>query len=51
LRYWYGRRLADGFEIEGNVQVKRGLDSGMVSEILDAPEHDFIPVTQPHPGT
>jgi len=38
--------LTDDFEIEGNVQVKRGLDSGKVSDILDAPDGDFIPVTQ-----
>ncbi len=38
--------LTDDFEIEGNVQVKRGLDSGKVSDILNAPDADFIPVTQ-----
>lgn len=40
------RILTDDFEIEGNVQVKRGLDRGRVSDILDAPGSDFIPVTQ-----
>lgn len=38
--------LTDDYEIEGNVQVKCGLDSGRVSDILDAPDSEFIPVTQ-----
>ncbi len=38
--------LTDDYEIEGNVQVKRGLDRGRVSDILDAPGSEFIPVTQ-----
>ena len=37
--------LTDEFEIEGNVHLKRG-HSGRVSDILNAPEADFIPVTQ-----
>ena len=38
--------LTDGYEIEGNVQVKKGIDSGRVSDILDAPDSEFVPVTQ-----
>ncbi len=38
--------LTSDFEIEGNVQVKQGIDSGRVSDILNAPESAFVPVTQ-----
>jgi hypothetical protein len=38
--------LTDEYEIEGNVQVKQGIDTGRVSDILNAPGSDFIPVTQ-----
>jgi hypothetical protein len=38
--------LTDDFEIEGNVQVKQGIETGRVSDILNAPASTFIPVTQ-----
>ena len=37
--------LTDEYEIEGNVFLKPG-NSGRVSDILNAPEAEFIPVTQ-----
>lgn len=40
------RILTDEFEIEGNVQVKQGRESGRVSDILNAPAAQFIPVTE-----
>lgn len=40
------RILTDDFEIEGNVHVKRGQNWGRVSDILDAPDSQFIPVTE-----
>jgi len=40
------RILTDDFEIEGNVHIRKGADSGKVSDILSAPDSDFIPVTQ-----
>jgi len=38
--------LTDEYEIEGNVHLKPGLYRGRVSDILNAPEVEFIPVTQ-----
>lgn len=38
--------LTDDFEIEGNVQVRQGIETGRVSDILNAPDSAFIPVTQ-----
>lgn len=40
------RILTDDFEIEGNVHLKPGTYRGRVSDILNAPEVEFIPVTQ-----
>ncbi len=38
--------LTDEYEIEGNVHLKPGTYQGRVSDILNAPEVEFIPVTQ-----
>jgi hypothetical protein len=38
--------LTDQYEIEGNVHVKMDKLHGRVSQILDAPDIEFIPVTQ-----
>ncbi len=38
--------LTDEYEIEGNVHLKPGHYRGRVSDILNAPEVEFIPVTQ-----
>lgn len=38
--------LTDQYEIEGNVHMKLDELHGRVSQILDAPDIDFIPVTQ-----
>ena len=38
--------LTDEYEIEGNVHLKPGTYGGRVSDILNAPEVEFIPVTQ-----
>ena len=38
--------LTDEYEIEGNVHLKPGNRHGRVSDILNAPEVEFIPVTQ-----
>ncbi len=38
--------LTDEYEIEGNVHLKAGNRHGRVSDILNAPEVEFIPVTQ-----
>ena len=38
--------LTDEYEIEGNVHIKPGIYRGRVSDILNAPEVEFIPVTQ-----
>ncbi|MCL4309442.1 MAG: DUF6812 domain-containing protein [Thermoleophilia bacterium] len=38
--------LTDEYEIEGNVHLKPGNHQGRVSDILNAPEVEFIPVTQ-----
>lgn len=38
--------LTDEYEIEGNVHLKPGSYRGRVSDILNAPEAEFIPVTQ-----
>ncbi len=38
--------LTDEYEIEGNVHIKPGVYRGRVSDILNAPEVEFIPVTQ-----
>ena len=40
------RILTDEYEIEGNVHLKPGNYRGRVSDILNAPEIEFIPVTQ-----
>ncbi|MFA6002109.1 MAG: hypothetical protein WC828_08390 [Thermoleophilia bacterium] len=40
------RILTDEYEIEGNVHIKPGHYNGRVSDILNAPEAEFIPVTQ-----
>jgi len=40
------RILTDEYEIEGNVHLKPGTRLGRVSDILNAPEAEFIPVTQ-----
>ena len=40
------RILTDEYEIEGNVHIKPGVYRGRVSDILNAPEVEFIPVTQ-----
>ena len=40
------RILTGDYEIEGNVHIKQGMDSGKVSDILSAPDSAFIPVTQ-----
>lgn len=40
------RILTDEYEIEGNVLIKPGHYNGRVSDILNAPEAEFIPVTQ-----
>lgn len=39
------RILTDEYEIEGNVHLKPGNHYGRVSDILNAPEVEFIPVT------
>lgn len=39
------RILTDEYEIEGNVHLKPGAHHGRVSDILNAPEVEFIPVT------
>ena len=39
------RILTDEYDIEGNVHLKKGPYRGRVSDILNAPEIDFIPVT------
>lgn len=38
--------ITDEYEIEGNVHIKPGVYRGRVSDILNAPEVEFIPVTQ-----
>lgn len=38
--------LTDQYEIEGNVHMKLDKLHGRVSQILDAPDIEFIPVTQ-----
>jgi hypothetical protein len=38
--------LTDQYEIKGNVHVKLDELHGRVSQILDAPDIEFIPVTQ-----
>ncbi|MHB0915518.1 MAG: DUF6812 domain-containing protein [Thermoleophilia bacterium] len=38
--------LTDQYEIEGNVHMKLDKLHGRVSQILDAPDVEFIPVTQ-----
>jgi hypothetical protein len=38
--------VTDEYEIEGNVHIKPGVYRGRVSDILNAPEVEFIPVTQ-----
>lgn len=38
--------LTDQFEIDGNVHMKMDKLHGRVSQILDAPDIEFIPVTQ-----
>jgi len=40
------RIVTDEYEIEGNVHIKPGVYRGRVSDILNAPEVEFIPVTQ-----
>jgi hypothetical protein len=40
------RILTDEFEIDGNVHLKPGAGRGRVSDLLNAPEAEFIPVTQ-----
>lgn len=39
------RILTDEYDIEGNVHLKEGHYRGRVSDILNAPEIEFIPVT------
>ena len=39
------RILTDEYDIEGNVHLKKGPYRGRVSDILNAPEIEFIPVT------
>jgi hypothetical protein len=38
--------LTDQYEIEGNIHVKMDELHGRVSQILDAPDIEFVPVTQ-----
>jgi len=40
------RILTDQYEIKGNVHMKLDELHGRVSQILDAPDIEFIPVTQ-----
>jgi hypothetical protein len=38
--------LTDEYEIEGNVQIRVGRSQPRVTDVLNAPESEFIPVTQ-----
>lgn len=38
--------ITDEYEIEGDVRIKPGIHRGRVSDILNAPEEEFIPVTR-----
>lgn len=38
--------LTDSYEIEGNIQLKQGMDGGRISDMLMASGSTLIPITQ-----
>lgn len=40
------RILTDDFEIEGNIHLKTGPYRSRISDILNSPDVEFLPVTQ-----
>lgn len=42
------RILTDDYEIEGNIHLKMGPYRARISDILNSPDIEFLPVTQAH---
>lgn len=42
------RILTDDYEIEGNIHLKSGTYRSRISDILNSPDIEFLPVTQAH---